>query len=284
LKNCIIQIICLVLLSFFVLGLFTGCRHSPLLERTVYVKHAEEKESVDNKKLDKNEEKPDQNVADNQKTPVNKEGTGDFEFGADITGADGGLPQVISDSGIAVEVPESMDMVTTVSEATQNPHWKSSISYDSNQYTGERKDGIFAGQGTYTWDDGEKYTGEWKNGMYDGQGTYTWANGDQYTGGWKTETFEGYGTYTWASGSYYEGEWKVGVKEGQGTYTWANGDHYVGEWKAGVKEGQGTYTWADGSVYKGEWKYGVKEGQGTYQGADGSIFEGLWSNDNFVNL
>ena len=298
-NNCIKRVICLTLLPVLIIGLFAGCRKSPALEKVIYVNPPEKKEISSNPQPQKKEEeKPQQDTAKNitaenkasqQSIPqaepqqiTNLEGTGETEYEADLTGLGDDLPQLVTSGGIAVTVPESMDMVTTVSEATQNPHWKSSINYDSSQYSGNRENGFFEGQGTYIWDDGEKYLGEWKNGFFDGQGLYHWANGDQYEGQWKIEVFDGQGTYTWASGSYYTGQWKAGVKEGQGTYTWANGDQYIGEWKAGVKEGQGVYTWANGSSYEGEWKYGIKEGQGTYRGADGTVYQGLWANDQFV--
>ena len=290
------KIICLILLSVLLLGLLSGCRKSPLLEQVTYVILPQEKpkENTEVNQKEEKEEKPAEKKADRaaavvkhspqpQLQPAEKpQGNGDAEYGADLSGKGEGLPQVPTRGGITAEVPQSMYMVTTVSEATQSPHWKSSIDYSSGQYSGERQDGYFEGQGTYSWSDGEKYEGQWRSGMYDGQGTYCWINGDQYEGQWKTEVFDGEGTYTWASGSYYSGQWKDGVKEGQGTYHWANGDSYTGEWKAGVKEGRGTYTWADGSVYDGEWKYGIKEGQGTYKGADGQIFEGSWTNDKFA--
>lgn len=277
----------LLILSVFILAI-TGCRHSPLLEQLIYVDRVEVNNPEDKTPEEEEEKKepvPDKRVAENGQTaPTGNlpEGPGDTEYRPDMTGEGEGKLPYVTDGGIAVEAPESTYMVTTVSEATQNPHWKSSIQYESDRYTGERKDGFFEGLGTYAWDDGEKYEGEWRSGMYNGRGTYTWAGGDRYEGEWKTEAFEGQGRYTWASGSYYEGEWKGGVKKGQGTYTWANGDKYTGEWKAGVKEGFGIYTWADGSVYEGEWKYGIKEGKGTYRGADGTVYQGLWANDKFV--
>ena len=295
-KNGMKRIAYLLILSVFILGMLTGCRQSPVLQQIIYIDKVEKNEPADNEEK-KDEEKPepakDDLIAENTDTGQQEappdivpekipEGEGDTEYSPDMNGGEEASLQTVTDGGIAVEVPQSMYMVTTVTETTRNPHWKSSISYDSDRYTGERKDGIFEGLGTYVWDDGEKYEGEWGNGMYNGQGAYTWANGDKYEGGWKTETFEGPGTYTWASGSYYEGEWKGGIKEGHGTYSWANGDKYEGEWKAGVKDGYGTYTWADGSVYEGEWKYGIKEGQGTYRGADGTVYQGLWANDRFV--
>lgn len=273
------RMMCLLILSVFLLESLTGCRHSPLLEQKTYIPKTEETEPDNN--IKEKEEKPDPEVRYVQSKTI-PQGAGNTEYGAGKTGTGEGLLQVVTDGGIIVDVPESMYMVTTVSEATQNAHWKTSISYDDDRYTGNRLNGVFEGRGNYAWSDGEKYAGEWRNGMFEGRGTYQWINGDRYDGEWKTEVFEGWGIYTWASGSKYEGEWKAGVKEGQGTYTWANGDQYVGEWKAGVKEGLGAYTWADGSVYEGEWKYGVKEGEGTYRGADGTIYQGLWSNDKFV--
>lgn len=272
----------LLILSVFILGLLTGCRHSPLLEKVIYVDRVQKSEpQQQEKKPEPPKEEP--LIAETvvpRDVPVEtpEASTGP---GLDMTGGEGDQ-QIATEGAITVVVPQSMYMVTTVTETTRNPHWKRNIDYASSRYTGDRVNGIFEGVGTYVWDDGEKYEGNWSNGMYNGQGTYTWINGEKYEGEWKTEAFEGQGKYTWPSGSYYEGEWKGGVKEGHGVYSWANGDRYEGEWKAGVKEGQGTYTWADGSVYEGEWKYGIKEGQGTYRGADGTVYQGLWANDKFV--
>ena len=289
------RIIFLFLLSVFAFGMLTGCRQSPLLQQVIYVDKVQVPKPVENAEQESEKPEPlkDNSVAEDngndeqQNLPPNApeplpQGEGDTEYGAGEADGDGASLQVVTDGGIIAEVPESRHLVTTVSETTQNPHWKSSITNDSGQYTGEVSDGVFEGQGTYLWIDGEKYEGEWKNGMFSGQGIYTWINGDQYEGEWRTEVFSGQGIYRWASGSTYEGEWKDGVKEGYGTYTWANGDQYTGQWKAGVKEGRGIYTWADGSVYDGEWKFGIKQGRGTYRGADGTVYDGMWANDRFV--
>ena len=64
------------------------------------------------------------------------------------------------------------------------------------RYVGERKDGKWHGQGTFTWagnkyaqatpytciigDDHIRYVGEWENGEEHGQGTKTWADGSTY--------------------------------------------------------------------------------------------------------
>ena len=42
------------------------------------------------------------------------------------------------------------------------------------------------GQGTYFYfKEGDKYTGEWKDNLKNGQGTYTWSNANKYTGEWQ---------------------------------------------------------------------------------------------------
>lgn len=301
-RNYAEKIMGIIVLLVFILVFGTGCRPSPLLVRIVYLAQPEQINSQnETNPPEKNEvaaapAKNEQEVPNHPATNTEKqglgqadaqpdttqEGTGNIENGAGEKVPGGTLGQVISDHGEHIDVPKSVANITTIGEATQSPHWKSSRIVDRSQYAGDWKDGVFEGKGTYSWSDGDKYTGQWKNDLIEGKGTYVWADGDKYEGDWKYDMFSGQGIYTWASGSKYAGEWKEGVKEGQGTYTWANKDEYVGEWKAGVKDGQGTYTWADGSVYTGEWKYGVREGQGTYKGADGTVYEGLWSNDKFV--
>lgn len=295
------RIMHLVILLVLVLVLCTGCRQSPLLERIVYQYHAKQihvhkdtepktrqntvapaqRQNQNDYNKDTNTDKQGTGQADTLQDTI-QAGTGDSEYGTNGESGDGALGQAVTDHGDQVEVPKSMANVTTVMQDTKNPQSKLSWVNNRSGYTGGKKNGLFDGQGTYSWSDGDNYTGNWKEDFIEGQGTYTWPNGDKYVGTWKDNQFNGQGTYTWHSGSSYTGEWKDGVKEGQGTYTWANGDKYVGGWKAGVKDGQGTYTWADGSVYTGQWKYGVREGQGTYKGTNGTVYEGQWSNDKFV--
>ena len=56
---------------------------------------------------------------------------------------------------------------------------------DGSSYTGEWKDFLFHGQGTYKYVNGDEYTGEWKEGKPDGEGTLTQPDGSTYTGSWK---------------------------------------------------------------------------------------------------
>jgi len=48
---------------------------------------------------------------------------------------------------------------------------------------------------SFFWENGEGYTGEWKNGMPHGQGTFTYKNNDIYSGEWKQGRWNGQGTY-----------------------------------------------------------------------------------------
>ncbi|KUG04066.1 hypothetical protein ASZ90_018512 [hydrocarbon metagenome] len=58
----------------------------------------------------------------------------------------------------------------------------STISWNEGTYTGQLKDNIPHGQGTWTHPDGFKYVGEFSDGKMDGQGTWTQPDGYKYTG------------------------------------------------------------------------------------------------------
>ena len=60
------------------------------------------------------------------------------------------------------------------------------------KYTGEWKDGIQNGQGTYFYTSGSKWTGEWKNGKRNGFGTEYEADGTVYrSGNWVDSNYVG---------------------------------------------------------------------------------------------
>lgn len=54
---------------------------------------------------------------------------------------------------------------------------------------------------------GETYDGEWKEGIFDGQGTYTWLNGSSYSGGYRRGEEDGKGTFTDGNGKVTKGIW-----------------------------------------------------------------------------
>ena len=85
------------------------------------------------------------------------------------------------------------------------------------------------------------YTGEYKNGLYHGQGTYVYKSGDYYVGNFRLGAFDGYGVFYYKSGDeagdMYEGYWKAGKENGKGKYTMASGITLEDEWVDGDLEG-----------------------------------------------
>ncbi|HSW36419.1 MAG TPA: Ig-like domain-containing protein [Candidatus Limnocylindrales bacterium] len=149
----------------------------------------------------------------------------------------------------------------------------------SVQYTGDLKDGLPHGQGTWSHPSGSQYIGEFYEGLRHGQGSWTHPSGISYTGGWQYGKYHGFGTLLLPDGSSYEGEWARGEKHGQGTYRWADGKHYTGSWKHNLKDGFGVLENDAGFSYEGYWKEGRKHGQGSAFYADGSSYHGEWLND-----
>jgi len=143
-------------------------------------------------------------------------------------------------------------------------------------YVGEKKDGKFHGQGTYTWSDGRKYEGEWKDAKRDGKGTETNSDGYSYEGEWKDNMRSGQGIDIYPSGRKYEGNWKENTKNGYGVDTLTDGGKYEGEWVNNDMNGQGTFTYKDGDVYEGEWKDRKRHGQGTFTQSNGGKIIGEW--------
>ena len=121
------------------------------------------------------------------------------------------------------------------------------------------------------------YTGDLKNGVRDGSGTFKYSNGDIYSGSWHNNKRQSYGPCTFSNGDVYEGYWSDDTFE-TGTLTYANGDKYKGEWKDGKRNGRGKYSKADGSSYNGDYKDGKRDGGG-YQIFAGDTIAGEFKND-----
>jgi hypothetical protein len=82
------------------------------------------------------------------------------------------------------------------------------------------------------------YTGEWKDGLPHGTGTFIFDS--QYSD-------MGYPVR-------YTGEWVDGAKHGQGTAYWSDGSIYVGEFRRNKKHGTGIMTDGNGNVsHDGKW-------------------------------
>jgi hypothetical protein len=61
-------------------------------------------------------------------------------------------------------------------------------------------------------DPGSRYTGDFKENMRNGYGTYIFPDGSVYTGMWRDGMMCGRGVFTWPDQSVYDGEWKDGKR------------------------------------------------------------------------
>ena len=162
---------------------------------------------------------------------------------------------------------------------------------DDRKYVGQvckidtRKKNIPDGMAIVTLSDGEKYSGEFKNGLFDGTGTYEVPGSHEITGLWK----EGHivnGQVFFEDGRIYLGEFKNGKFDGKGTMTSPDGSTYRGQWKNHNAEGKGTLTYAKdikdengnittkgGTCHEGTWKDGFQEGLFNIVYSDGAVCE-----------
>jgi hypothetical protein len=72
-------------------------------------------------------------------------------------------------------------------------------------------------------DSGSRYVGDFVDGLYEGQGEYTYSDGEAYVGAFLDGRFHGQGTYNYVNGDRYVGEFKDGKKSGRGVYTRSDG-------------------------------------------------------------
>lgn len=100
---------------------------------------------------------------------------------------------------------------------------------------------------TFYYEDGKKmYEGETRNGLFHGQGTYYYINGDKYEGQYKEGEMHGLGSYHFSNGYRYEGEFRDNKTHGEGTLYYTDGRKYVGMFKEGKRHGSGTFQYPDG--------------------------------------
>lgn len=139
------------------------------------------------------------------------------------------------------EATQNVDINTTsVTNKSTNSAQIDTIAYTNGKYTGEIKNGVENGKGTFVWSNGDKYVGDWVNGKRHGQGTMTWANGDKYTGEYKNDLFDGQGTYITANKTIYTGSFSKGKCHGYGKITFPDGSGFAGTWNHGEPISNGT--------------------------------------------
>ncbi|MBC8046839.1 MAG: hypothetical protein H7Y00_08590 [Fimbriimonadaceae bacterium] len=71
----------------------------------------------------------------------------------------------------------------------------------ANAQTGCLKGDCHNGTGTYKFENSDEYTGEWKDGNRTGYGRYDWSDGSYYIGYFLTNLLNGQGSYYSATGS-----------------------------------------------------------------------------------
>ena len=146
-------------------------------------------------------------------------------------------------------------------------------------YQGDWEKGRMQGKGTYHYYDAlnnkkesSKYTGEFKENLRHGIGTYTLPDGSIYDGEWRENNPNGWGLFRWPDGSEYQGPWKDGKRNGtNGILLAADGFRYEGAWSKNSMEGIGTATYPNGQTYEGKWVGGRREGRGTIRFTNGAV-------------
>ena len=120
----------------------------------------------------------------------------------------------------------------------------SKILHDKNTFTipkGKKFEGKFEGNfidgfGRLITVDG-KYEGQFKNGIFNGQGTHTFTNGDKYIGNHRNGKYEGFGTFYFSNGETYIGEFKDNRFHGKGILYELNGNILSGLYEDGLFQG-----------------------------------------------
>jgi hypothetical protein len=83
--------------------------------------------------------------------------------------------------------------------------------------------GIYDGEGTLTFPDGDRYAGQFSAGSPDGKGTRIYPNKNKYVGDFRNGKSNGLGTLTLLDGSKYVGPFLDDKPTGQGKYVSAKG-------------------------------------------------------------
>jgi hypothetical protein len=144
-------------------------------------------------------------------------------------------------------------------------------------YSGSLKEGLFNGDGIYTFASGDVQSGRFLNGFLEGNGSYTWQDATRYEGMFSSGQMHGCGTLQFPSGNRLSGIWKNGVAE-QGTFFSAIRDCcFAGNYSQGLRSGFGSETFKDGASFEGEYVRGMLHGFGVLSLADGTVYEGSFA-------
>lgn len=114
----------------------------------------------------------------------------------------------------------------------------SSVSFQQND--GIHYNGQVNGYAEITYADGNIYTGNVKNGVRDGKGTFKWMSGTtelaSYNGEWKQGMMQGVGTYYYTAQEYpyVQGNFEDGKLNGDAQYYKKSGKMFKTKWQNGI--------------------------------------------------
>lgn len=153
---------------------------------------------------------------------------------------------------------------------------------NGDKYFGEWENNQFEGYGEYKYAQStSQYSGDWKDGLQDGEGTYL-SPEFTYEGQWEKGWMDGDGILVFNNNDRYEGTVHENIIDGAGSYMYANGNIYEGEFVGGKITGIGVFQFKDGNRYEGEFVDGHIFGDGTMylvQENDTVSITGFWPID-----
>ncbi|KNC55603.1 morn repeat protein [Thecamonas trahens ATCC 50062] len=169
-------------------------------------------------------------------------------------------------------------------------------------YSGELRDGVPHGRGSFTTTNGDVFEGEWINGKKHGSFVCKYVSGEVFEGEFKDGRRSGHGKHMYPNGSSYEGEYVNDRRHGPGLYCTKH-DFYdcqktwMRKYSHGTLEderevytkfqlisdrpgfGFGVWVSDDGTRYEGDHEDGLRHGDGTLTFADGTQWIGPFAND-----
>jgi hypothetical protein len=101
---------------------------------------------------------------------------------------------------------------STVVAPTTNPSGGTGVGKKKTLATSKKGGDASTLPGDVPEDPGSRYTGDFKENMRNGYGTYFFPDGSVYTGMWRDGMMCGRGVFTWPDQSVYDGEWKDGKR------------------------------------------------------------------------
>lgn len=125
------------------------------------------------------------------------------------------------------------------------------------------------------------YSGQLKNGLKHGFGTFLLEDGSMLEGYWLNDKMSHRGRFLHECGDYYSGQWKDGKVNGKGMYQKNDGSKYEGDWVDDEQHGKGRETFPDGAYYEGDFFHNKKKGKGISVSESNEKYEGAFDNDNF---